>query len=165
MRLNIRKIKDYKHYCIIKDYTTIDGKRTTKVFENHGNQEQVEKRFGKENTIEEIKKYINILNIEDKEDVIKKEFNPNKRISHGIKRQFNIGYLFLEKLYYQLNIDTICKDIQDKYQFHFDLNEILSYLIYARIIYPSSKLQTFKQCLNFFQQPKFKLHDEYRALS
>ena len=165
MRLNIRKIKDYKHYCIIKDYTTIDGKRTTKVFENLGNQEQVEKRFGKENTIEEIKKYINILNIEDKEDVIKKEFNPNKRISHGIKRQFNIGYLFLEKLYYQLNIDTICKDIQDKYQFHFDLNEILSYLIYARIIYPSSKLQTFKQCQNFIQQPKFKLHDEYRALS
>ena len=50
-------------------------------------------------------------------------------------------------------------------EFHFDLNEILSYLIYARIIFPSSKLETFKQCQNFIEQPKFKLHDEYRALS
>ena len=50
-------------------------------------------------------------------------------------------------------------------KFHFDLNEILSYLVYARIIYPSSKLETFKQCQSFIQQPNFKLHDEYRALS
>ena len=41
----------------------------------------------------------------------------------------------------------------------------MSYLVYARIIYPSSKLETFKQCQNFIEQPKFKLHDEYRALS
>ena len=59
----------------------------------------------------------------------------------------------------------VINSIQDKYQFHFDLNEILSYLVFARIIYPSSKLETFKQCQNFIEQPKFKLHDEYRALS
>ena len=165
MRLKITKSKNYVHYSIISDYITLTGKRTTKVFENLGNQEQIEKRFGKENTIEEIKKYINKLNNENKETIIKKEFNPNKRISPGIKRQFNVGYLFLEKLYYQLNINKICEDLQDKYQFHFNLNEILSYLIYARIIYPSSKLQTFRQCQNFIEQPKFKLHDEYRALS
>ena len=41
----------------------------------------------------------------------------------------------------------------------------MSYLVYARIIYPSSKLETFKQCQNFIEQPNFKLHDEYRALS
>jgi len=38
-------------------------------------------------------------------------------------------------------------------------------LVFARIIYPSSKLETFKQCQNFIEQPKFKLHDEYRSLS
>ena len=71
----------------------------------------------------------------------------------------------MKKLYNQLEINNICNSIQDKYQFHFDLNEILSYLVFARIIYPSSKLETFKQCQNFIEQPKFKLHDEYRALS
>ena len=130
-----------------------------------GNQEQVEKRFGKIDTINRIKEYINELNNEDKEQLLKHEYNPNKRITPGIKRKFNIGYLFLEKLYNQLKINDICDSIQDKHQFHFDLNEILSYLVYARIIYPSSKLETFKQCHNFIHQPKFKLHDEYRALS
>ena len=165
MRLNIRRTNNYTYYSIIKDYTNIDGKRTTKIFEKLGNQHQVEERFGKIDTINEIKKYINSLNTESKEELIKKEFNPNKKIMPGIKKQFNVGYLFLEKIYNQLNIKNICDSISDKYKFKFDLNEILSYLIYARIIYPSSKLETFKQCQNFIKQPKFKLHDEYRALS
>ena len=165
MRLNIRKLNNYSYYSIIKDYTNMNGKRTTKIFEKLGNQEQVEKRFGKTDTINKIKEYIDELNNENKEELLKREYNPNKRIAPGIKRQFNVGYLFLQKLYNQLKINEICKSIQDKYQFHFDLNEILSYLVYARIIYPSSKLETFKQCQNFIQQPKFKLYDEYRALS
>ena len=165
MRLNIRKINNYSYYSIIQDYTNLKGKRTTRIFEKLGNQQQVEERFGKTDTINEIKKYITELNNTDKEEIIKKEFNPNKKILPGIKREFNVGYLFLEKLYYQLKLNEICEDIQNKYQFHFDLNEILSYLVYARIIYPSSKLETFKQCQNFIEQPKFKLHDEYRALS
>lgn len=165
MRLNIRKLNDYSYYSIIKDYTNINGKRTTKIFEKLGNQEQVEERFGKTDTINKIKDYINELNNEDKDELLKREYNPNKRIAPGIKRQFNVGYLFLQRLYNQLRINDICKSIQDNYQFHFDLNEILSYLVFARIIYPSSKLETFKQCQNFIQVPSFKLHDEYRALS
>lgn len=165
MRLKISKSKNATLYYIIKDYTNINGKRSTIIFDKLGNQKQVEERFGKTNTIGNIKKYIFELNKEDKEELIKKEFNPNKRISPGVKRQFNVGYLFLEKLYNQLNIKNICDSIQDKYQFHFDLNEILSYLVYSRIIYPSSKLETFNQCKNFIKQPSFELHDEYRALN
>ena len=165
MRLSIRRKLNQSYYSIIEDYTTISGKRTTRTVEILGNQSKVEERFGKENTILKIKEYIEELNTKDKEELIKKEFNPNKRIASGIKRQYNIGYLFIKKLYYQLGLNNTCNDIQERYQFHFDLNEILSYLIYARIIFPSSKLETFKQCQNFIEQPKFKLHDEYRALS
>ena len=165
MRLNIRKINNYSYYSIIKDYTNLDGKRTTKIFEKLGNQDQVEKRFGKIDTINKIKEYINELNNKDKEEMLRREFNPNKRISQNIKRQFNVGYLFIKKLYNQLKLNNICYEIQNKYKFKFDLNEILSYLVFARIIYPSSKLETFKQCQNFIEQPKFKLHDEYRALN
>ena len=165
MRLKVSKSKNVNLFYIIKDYTNLDGKRTTKIFEKLGNQQQVEERFGKDNTIIEIKKYISNLNKEDKEELIKIELNPNKRIIGDNKINFNVGYLFLEKLYNDLNIKSICNSIQDKYQFHFDLNEILSYLVYARIIYPSSKLETFNQCKNFIKQPSFELHDEYRALS
>ena len=165
MRLNVRTRDNYKYYTIIKDYTTLDGKRTTKTFEKLGNQKQVEKRFGKNDTLNKIKEYINELNLESKEELICKEFNPNKKINYNDKKRFNIGYLFLDKIYNDLNIKSICNYIEDKYKFEFDLNEILSYLVFARIIYPSSKLETFKQCQNFIKSPTFKLHDEYRALN
>lgn len=57
MRLNIRK-NNYTYYTIIKDYTNLNGTRTTTGFEKLGNQQQVEERFGKVDTIENIKKYI-----------------------------------------------------------------------------------------------------------
>ena len=164
MRLHIRTINNYSYYSIIKDYTNINGKRTTKIFEKLGNQQQVEDRFGKINTIEKIKEYIYELNSKDKNELVKIELNSSKRINKE-KRNFNIGYLFLEKLYNDLKIKDICNKIQDQYKFEFNLNEVLSYLVFARIIYPSSKLETFKQCQNFIEQPTFKLHDEYRALS
>lgn len=165
MRLKTSKSKNAILFYIIKDYTNLNGKRTTKIFEKLGNQKQVEERFGKIDTINKIKAYINELNEDDKDELIKREYNPNKRICPGVKRQFNVGYLFLKKIYNELNIKSICDSISNKYKFQFDLNEILSYLIYARIIYPSSKLETFKQCQNFIETPKFKLHDEYRALN
>ena len=165
MRLSYSKSKNATLFYIIKDYTNLNGKRSTKIFEKLGNQQQIEERFGTEDTLNKVNEYINNLNNEDKEDIIKKEYNPNKRISKGIKRNFNVGYLFLEKIYNQLKLKDICDDIQNKYQFKFDLNEILSYLVFARIIYPASKLETFKQCQSFLEQPKFQLHDEYRALS
>lgn len=164
MRLHIRTISNYSYYWIIKDYTNINGKRSTKIFEKLENQNQVEDRFGKNNTIEKIKEYINELNSKDKNELVKLELNSSKRINKE-KRNFNIGYLFLEKLYNDLKIKDICNKIQNQYKFEFNLNEVLSYLVFARIIYPSSKLETFKQCQNFIEQPTFKLHDEYRALS
>ena len=165
MRLNIRTKNNYSYYTIIKDYTNLNGKRTTTIFEKLGNQQQVEERFGKVNTIENIKKYIEELNNENKEEIINVQFNPNKTIEKNIKKRFNIGYLFLKKIYNELKIKDICKEIENKYQFKFDLNEILSYLVFARIIYPASKLETYKQCQRFLEQPKFQLHDEYRSLS
>ena len=99
MRLKTSKSKNATLYYIIKDYTNITGKRSTKIFEKLGNQDQVEKRFGKNDTINKIREYINELNEEDKETLLKQEFNPNKRISPRVKKQFNIGFLFLEKLY------------------------------------------------------------------
>ena len=123
MRLHIRTINNYSYYSIIKDYTNRDGKRTTKIFEKLGNQKQIEERFGKINTIEKIKEYINELNSKDKKELIKLELNSTKRINKEI-RNFNVGYLFLKNIYNKLKINDICKTIQGKYKFQFDLNEI-----------------------------------------
>ena len=165
MRLKISKSKNTTLFYIIKDYTK-NGKRSTKIVKRIGNLEDVKIMAGNKDYKEWLKDYVKNFNEEHSHSetiLIKK--NNNKIISKNMKVSFNVGYLFLEKIYNDLNIKNICNTIKDKYQFHFDLNEILSYLVYARIIYPSSKLETFKQCQNFIEQPKFKLHDEYRALS
>ncbi len=165
MRLGVSKSKNTINYYIIKDYTK-NGKRSTKHVERIGNLEEVKKMAGDIDYKVWLKDYVKNYNEEHcKKEIITIKKNNKKIIDSNVNNKFNVGYLFLEKLYNQLNIKNICDSISDKYKFQFDLNEILSYLVYARIIYPSSKLETFKQCQNFIEQPKFKLHDEYRALS
>lgn len=165
MRLGISKSKNTINYYIIKDYTK-NGKRSTKHVLRIGNLEDVKKMAGDVDYNIWLKNYVAEYNKEHtNSETITIKKNNKKIIPINNKISFNVGYLFLEKLYNQLNIKSICDSISNKYKFEFDLNEILSYLVYARIIYPSSKLETFKQCQNFIEQPKFKLHDEYRALS
>jgi transposase len=55
--------------------------------------------------------------------------------------------------------------IAEKYNFKFDLNNILSYLIYGRIIYPSSKLKTHQLSKKFLNCPELMLHHIYRGLT
>ena len=165
MRLKTSKSKNTTIFYIIKDYTK-NGKRSTKIVKRIGNLSDIKIMAGNTDYNVWLKEYIKKYNDEHSKSetvIIKK--NNKKLIPMNNRVSFNVGYLFLKKIYNQLKINDICKAIQDKYKFQFDLNEILSYLIYARIIYPSSKLETFKQCKNFIEQPNFKLHDEYRALS
>ena len=166
MRLKISKSKNTTLFYIIKDYTK-NGKRSTKIVKRIGNLEDVKKLAGNCDYNEWLKLYVKNYNEENnkKSEIVIIKKNNKKLIPINTRSTFNVGYLFLESLYYQLKINEICKNIQDNYKFQFDLNEILSYLVYARIIYPSSKLETFKQCQNFIHQPTFKLHDEYRALT
>lgn len=165
MRLGISKSKNTVNYYIIKDYTK-NGKRSTKHVLRIGNLEEVKKMAGNTDYQEWLKEFVKKYNEEHcNKEIVTIKKNTKKIIPKNINTSFNVGYLFLEKIYNQLNIKNICDFISDKYKFKFDLNEILSYLVYARIIYPSSKLETFKQCQNFIKQPNFKLHDEYRALS
>ncbi len=165
MRLKISKSKNTILFYIIKDYTR-NGKRSTKIVKRIGNLEDVKTMAGDTDYKEWLKEYVRGFNEKHgRNEVVLIKKNTRKIIKKDINNSFNVGYLFLEKIYNELNIKDICENIQNKYQFHFDLNEILSYLVYARIIYPSSKLETFKQCQNFIEQPNFKLHDEYRVLS
>ena len=165
MRLKISKSKNTILFYIIKDYTR-NGKRSTKIVKRIGNLEDVKTMAGDTDYKEWLKEYVRGFNEKHgRNEVVLIKKNTRKIIKKDINNSFNVGYLFLEKIYNELNIKDMCENIQNKYQFHFDLNEILSYLVYARIIYPSSKLETFKQCQNFIEQPNFKLHDEYRVLS
>ena len=67
-----------------------------------------------------------------KKDIIIK-YSSSSRIEKGSRRSVNIGYLFLKDIYYDLGIDSICAEISEQYQFEFDLNQILSMLIFISV--------------------------------
>lgn len=165
MRCKITKTKNTIQYTIIKDITK-NGKRTTCVYENIGNLNKLKQRAGSNDPIEWLNQYIKELNEKEKQEklpiIIQK--NPNKIIDKNIQTSFNAGYLFLQDIYYDLKLNEICKQISDKYQFKFDLNDILSKLIYSRIIYPASKLKTLELSKNFLEQPNFQYQHIERAL-
>lgn len=165
MHIKKTKSKNFEHYSIIYDIK-INGKRTSKVYENIGNFDKLKLRAGDEDPLTWLKNYVDDLNKKSKEDtlpiIIQK--NPNKIIDKNVQVEFNVGYLFLQDLYYKLGLNTICKDISDRHQFKFDLNDILSKLIYSRILYPASKLKTMQLSKKFFEQPNFEYQHIERAL-
>lgn len=75
------------------------------------------------------------------------------------------GYLFLRKIYRALSLDKITKDIQERFKFKYDLDDILEKLVFSRLLKPASKLMTYEDSLSFIEKPNFELHDIYRALN
>ena len=165
MRLKIAKSKSNTLFYIIES-TFIDKKHSTRTVEKLGTLEEVKIKAKGEDPYIWARKYAEQLTKQDKENKreIIKYFSQSKLIDKDVKQTFNAGYLFLQKIYYDLGINHICNDIKDKHQFHYDLNNILSNLIYSRIIYPSSKLKTLESSKKFLEQPNFTYNDILRSL-
>ena len=166
MRLKVNKSKNSINYYIITDTKTKDGKRSTKVFKKLGNEQEILKISNGESPLEWAKKQVDIVNkqIEEKTLKVTAEFSQSNLIEENKQLSFNCGYLFLQDIYYSLGLDKICNVISDKYRIKYNLNSILSNLIYTRIIEPSSKLSAFETAKTFLEQPDFELQNIYRAL-
>lgn len=165
MRLKISKSKNSQSLYVIKS-TYIDKKHSSKIVEKLGTEAMLREKLNGRDPYEWAKKYIEELNRKEKEqkrDVLVK-FNQSKLIVPDMQASFNGGYLFLQKLYHQLGLHKICKDISSKYKFTYDLDSIFSRLIYGRILFPSSKLNTCQESKELLEQPNFELQHVYRAL-
>ena len=165
MRLSFSKSKNATSIYVIKDVTE-KNKRTTKIVEKLGTVKDLREKLNGQDPIKWAEGYVAELNKKEKQqnrDVLVK-YRQSKRIEKGIQRSFNGGYLFLQQIYHQLGLHSICNDISSKYKFTFNLDSILSRLIYGRIIFPSSKLNTFLESKQLLEQPDFELQHVYRAL-
>jgi hypothetical protein len=165
MRLSVSRSKNAASLYVIES-TYINGVHSSKIVEKLGTYDELKKKLGGQDPYEWAKEYIAELNKLDKENKRKVlvPYSPNKLIPKGEQRSFNGGYLFLQKIYHQLKLDEICNNISDRHKFSFDLNQILSRLLYGRILFPASKLSTFRLSGCFLEQPTFDLQHVYRAL-
>lgn len=165
MRLKISRSKNSASLYVIKS-TWINSVHSTKIVEKLGTFAELQNKLNGQDPIEWANKYIEELNKKEKEakrEVLVK-YSPSKQITKDEQHFFNGGYLFLQQLYYMLGLNDICKTISERHKFTYNLNSILSRLIYGRIIFPASKLATFELSKKFIEPPEFEIQHIYRAL-
>ena len=165
MRLQISKSKNAASLYMVKSIYE-NGIRSTKVVEKLGTVAELKKKLNGRDPIEWAREYVARKTAEEKQG--KKEiiarFSNSARITKDIQFMYNGGYLFLQDIYHLLNLDDICKEISKENKCEYNLNEILSRLVYTRVLYPSSKLSSYEASRNLIERPMFELHQIYRAL-
>lgn len=153
-------------YHVIQDVRR-NGRRSTEIIENLGHASEICEKYQVKDADAWANAYVKKLRADQTAGKHKAliPFSTDHLIEKNVQLSFNIGYLFLQRIYYQLGLPSICKKIKKTSVAEYDLDSILSRLIYGRILFPSSKLSCFEQSKVLMEQPRFELHQIYRALS
>lgn len=169
MRVTTTKSKSDESFYINYAFINEKGKSTSRIYKKLGKLSELSKElntdrdgvmaWAKEQARIETEKY------KKENESVSIALNPNIPIKKDQQNTFNCGYLFLQSIYYSLHLDNICRNIKNRHDYEYDLNAILSDLIYARFLNPTSKLSSFKYCHSLLEQPTYHLHDIYRALT
>ena len=166
MRLGWAKTK-YSISYYVKKTVYVNGKNKDLVIKRLGSEKYICSTYGVTDAKAWAKEQVRLMNEAEKEDAAKFniELCAGTDLAMDEQRRFNGGYLFLQDIYYELGLHKICRALSSGRTFEYDLNDILSRLIYTRILYPSSKKSSLEEAKRFIEQPSFELHDIYRALS
>ena len=161
MRVITSKSKNAESFYISKGYVNDKGVSTSVIVKKLGTLKELLPEHGptrddvmawaKEEARLETLKYKQ----EREEKQIKLTFHADRQLDYDKQVFYRGGYLFLQSIYYQMQMNKLCQ---------YDINAILSDLIYARILEPCSKRASYKTALEFLEKPSYKLHDVYRAL-
>lgn len=171
MKVNTSKSKNAESFYIKQSFIDGNGKSTSRTIRKLGtlNELLVEHGPTRDDVMAWAKEQ---ARIETEKYELGKEtlsipvvFHPNRKIPHGERRCFDGGYLFLQTIYYELGMDRICRKIRNRHHYGYDLNAILSDLIYTRVLEPGSKRSSYTAAKKFLEPPAYEQHDIYRALS
>lgn len=158
-----------KSVYIMQSYRKPDGKTSSRVFRKLGRLDKLLEQYsGNQEKMmiwarQEAAK--DSLAHSTKNANVSISFSQTAHIPRDEERSFNIGYLFLQKICTNLRIDNICRNIRSRHKFTYDFHAIITDLVYARILSPSSKLSSFSYCKTLLEPPKYSLQNVYRALS
>ena len=170
MNLHITKSKNAESFYIAKSYTKSNGKTSSVIVRKLGtlNQLIVEHGPTRDDVLawakNEVKLETEKYKKEQQTKAVQITFHSDQKLDYDQQILYRGGYLFPQSFYYRLQLDKICRKLRDKYKFKYDINAILSDLIYARILEPASKRSSYKTASEFLEKPSYQLHDIYRAL-
>ena len=169
MYINITGSQNNKDVYIYQSYRKENGKSSSRIYKKLGKYNDLLEQFSgdKEKMMDwakaEAAKETALYN--QQREQISVRFSQTARIPLEEERLFNIGYLFLQQLCSELRLTNICRNIRNRHKFTYDFHAILTDLIYARILSPSSKMSSYSFCHSLLEPPKYSLQNVYRALS
>ena len=169
MYIAVTGSKNNKDVYIYQSFRKKDGKSSSRIYKKLGKYNTLLEQFdGDESKLmtwakAEAARETELYNQHTGKVIV--EFSQAASIPLNENRSFHAGYLFLQELCTELRLDNICRIIRERHKFKYDLHAILTDLVYARILSPSSKLSSYEFCKTLLEPPKYVLQDVYRALS
>ena len=169
MYIAVTGSKNNKDVYIYQSFRKANGKPSSRIYKKLGKYNELLQKFSgnEEKMMEwaraEAAKETTLYN--QRKEQISVTFSQVTRIPLEEERLFNVGYLFLQQLCSELRFDNICRNIRNHHKFTYDIHAILTDLIYARILAPSSKMSSYSFCHSLLEPPKYSLQNVYRALS
>ena len=167
MRIKYNQTSKGRCYYIIRSVYR-NGRNTSETYEKLGYPEDIKRERGCLDPEKWMQEYLEELNEKEqseKNTTVLVPYNPSALIPMHQQQAFNVGYLFLQQVYYGLCLDLICRHISKRHAFRYDMNAILSRLVYGRILFPGSKLFTLRHAWDLLEPPGFEYHQMQRALS
>lgn len=171
MRITTSKTKNAESFYITRSYINEKGISTSEIIRKLGTLADLMEELGtdrdgvmawaKEQAALETKKY----KADREAKTVLIPFHADRQMDYDVKKFYAGGYLFLQHIYYKLQLNKVCLKIKRKYKFEYDLNAILSDLIYTRVLSPGSKRSSYRDASKYLESPTYELHDVYRALS
>ena len=170
MRVTTSKSKNSESFYITKGYINDKGTSTSSVIRKLGTLNDLLKDHGptRDDVMAWAKEEARLETLKYKEEQehksIQVTFHADRHLDFEKQTLFRGGYLFPQSVYYALQLDKTCRKLKSRHKFSYDINAVLSDLVYARILEPSSKRSAFKTVSSFLEKPCYELHDVYRAL-
>ena len=144
MNLHITKSKNAESFYIAKSYVKSNGTTSSVIVRKLGTLAELLPEHGptRDDVIAWCKEECRLETLKYKEEKKEKSvqitFHADRQLDYNDKKLFQGGYLFAQSVYYKLQLNKTCRKIKSRHKYEYDLNAILSDLIYNRVLNPQS---------------------------
>ena len=163
MNMYLKACPGYKgkiYLSFVEGYRDENGKAKQRTIKKIGYLDDLKKQY--DDPITYFKNKAKEMNDDKIKELTIKNID-SKKLSLSSSRK-NLGYFALKKIYDEIGFKEFLKIKQKNLKLEYDLNSILELLVFSRILYPSSKNETYNNKEIFFDKFNFSLKDLYRSL-